>query len=308
MDLPVSLLRNRLLRQDLSAFIARSFATLLPATKFEPNWHIDLLAAYLNACGRGEIKRLIVNLPPRSLKSHIVSIAWPAFLLGHNPTQRIVCASYSQRLAEYHARDALKLMHSEWYRQVFANTEIAHAPQTAAMFATTQGGFRLSTSVGGTLTGQGGNVLIVDDPQNSQQAMSRSKRKWVQHWFEHTFASRLDDKRSGAIVLVMQRLHEDDLTGFLLKKGGWEHVAIPAVAEKDEEYRMNDCVYERKAGEAMSTREDAEVLAQVKQELGSHHFAAQYQQQPVPESGGLFKREWLKRFDLAEFRKQWGMD
>ncbi|MBY0407806.1 MAG: terminase, partial [Rickettsiales bacterium] len=246
------------LTHDFASFIGKVMTATDPATVYMPNWHIELIAAYLEAARRGEVRRLIINMPPRSLKSVCVSVAWPAWLLGHAPDSRIMAASYAAPLSVKHSLDCRHVMGSAWYRKLFPDTALARDQNEKHKFMTTRRGFRLATSVGGTVTGEGGNFLILDDPISPAQAMQKLAREQVNAWFEHTFASRLDDKKKGVIVLVMQRLHAEDVSGYLLKKGGWEHVCLPAVAVRDEEFLCGNFHYERKEGEVLHAgREDA---------------------------------------------------
>ncbi|MBV8938850.1 MAG: phage terminase large subunit [Alphaproteobacteria bacterium] len=289
---------HRLLRQDFASFIAKAFATICPGTGFVPGWHIELLAEYLEAARKGQITRLIVNLPPRSLKSVCVSVAWPAWILGHDPAARILAASYSANLALKHSLDCRQIVQSEWYRQVFPATRLSREQNEKHKFMTTRFGFRLATSVGGTLTGEGGGFLLMDDPLNPAQAASTVERERANAWFDHTFASRLDDKRTGVMVLVMQRLHAADLTAHLMEKGGWDCVRLPAIAPEAAIHDFGRVCVLREAGEPLhAAREDVMLLERARKELGSHAFAAQYQQEPVPRDGGLFKPWWLMRFD-----------
>lgn len=221
---------QRLLGTHLPAFIQKCFHTVNPGTPYLHNWHIDLIAAYLRACERGDIQRLIINIPPRYLKSLCVSVAWPAWLLGHDPSRRIIVSSYAQSLSLKHSLDCRLVMQSEWYRQVFQQTLLASDQNEKGKFLTTRRGMRLATSVGGSVTGEGGNFLILDDPHNPAHIHSDLLRQDTIDWFEQVFTSRLDDKKRGVIILMMQRLHEEDLSGHLLKKSGWEHLCIPAIA------------------------------------------------------------------------------
>jgi hypothetical protein len=207
-----------LLRQDFYTFIERSFQELNPQTQFLPNWHIEVIASELEACRRGDTTRLITNVPPRSLKSFCASVAFPAWLLGHNPSAQIICASYSQDLANKHSLDCRSLMASPWYRSLFP-TRLSRERQAVDEFQTTQKGFRVATSVGGTLTGRGGDFMILDDPLKPDEALSETQRKAVNEWYDHTLFSRLNDKRTGRIIIIMQRLHEDDLVGHVLGQG-----------------------------------------------------------------------------------------
>jgi hypothetical protein len=292
--------RNAVRRERFSAFLRAVFGTVNPGTTFLPNWHIDLLGEYLEALRKREIKRLIINIPPRSLKSLTVSVAWPAWLLGQNPAERILVASYAAPLALKHAQDCRLVMQRSWYKEVFPDTRLTRGENEKHKFVTTERGFRLATSVGGTVTGEGGNILIVDDPLNPLQALSHTQRDASNHWFEHTFATRLDDKQKGVMVTVMQRLHPDDLSGFLLQKRGWEHLCLPAVAPAQKTYSFGAVSHVRKAGDILHPlREDNALIEQAKHDLGSMAFAAQYQQHPLPPKGGMVELGWFGRFDLG---------
>lgn len=288
---------HEVLREDFHAFVEKCFTTLHPATEFLPNWHVTLIGEYLEACRRREIRKLIINMPPRMLKSVTVSVAWPAYLLGHDPSERIMAASYAAGLSVKHGLDCRNIIQSEWYRQVFPDMRIARDQNEKHKFATTQHGHRIATSVGGTVTGEGGNFLIMDDPHTPAQAMSLSQRESALQWFDHTFATRLDDKQRGVMVVVMQRLHADDLSGHLLAKGGWEMLRLPAIAEEAAALQMGEMHYLRKEGELLHPeREGAVQLDAMRQELGSYAFAAQYQQNPLPADAGMVRREWFGRF------------
>jgi hypothetical protein len=289
-------------QQDFLFFLRRVMATVAPHTAFLPNWHMGAIAAHLDAAARGEITRLIINMPPRMLKSTMVSVAWPAWLLGHRPGTRIMAASYAQSLATRHSLDCRTVMQSPWYQRVFPHTRLSADQNEKDRFATTQRGHRIATSVGGAATGEGGNILIVDDPLNPLQAAQASSRDAANRWFDHTFVTRLDDKRAGAIVVVMQRLHAEDLSGYLLEREGWVHLSLPAIAPERTMIACGDFEYVRPAGEPLhEAREDAVLLARTQRELGSAQFNAQYQQQPVPHEGGLLRPHWFPRFELKEW-------
>src|SRR3984893_657373 len=224
-----------LLRLDFYAFIERCFLQLNPRTKFLPNWHIEVMAAKLEACRRGKIKRLIICVPPRHLKSLAGSIALPAWILGHDPSAQILCVSYAQDLSDKLARDFRSIMNSRWYLALFPTRPLARK-QALQEFETRQHGFRLATSVEGVLTGRGADIVIIDDPIKPEEALSLSRRVSVNQWYDNTLFSRLNDKNTGCIILIMQRLHEDDLVGHVLQQENWEVVSFPAIAEKDERF------------------------------------------------------------------------
>jgi hypothetical protein len=229
-----------IIRSDLYSFIRASFPLVSPNDQFAGNWHIEAIACHLERIRRGELKRLIITLPPRSLKSICASVAFPAFVLGHNPKQRIICVSYSEALARKHANDCRAVMRSDFYQRVFPKTRISPNKDTELEFATTLGGNRLATSVGGTLTGRGGNLIVIDDPTKPQDAYSEAERERTEQWYSNTLISRLDNKTKDGIVLVMQRLHVDDLVGRLLEQGGWYHLNLPAIAEFEDSIELSD--------------------------------------------------------------------
>ncbi len=287
-----------LLRLDFVSFIQRSFHELNPGTEYLHNWHIEVIAHALEQCRTGKSQRLIINVPPRSLKSHIAS-AFSAFVLGHNPAAQIISVSYAQDLSDKLASDCRSLMQAEWYANLFQATRFAGRRQAISDYTTTQKGFRLSTSVGGVLTGRGADFIFIDDPLKPEEALSEAQRKRANQWFDHTLISRLNDKRSGCIVLIMQRLHEDDLVGHVLRQGGWTVVSFPAIAEADEthviETPFGRKTFTRRRGEALHpAREPLEVLARIRETQGEYNFASQYQQTPAPLGGGMIKTNWFR--------------
>src|SRR5580704_4006108 len=189
-------------RHDFYTFMHRAFRELNPRSSFLHNWHNELIASKLEACRRREIKRLIITVPPRSLKSHAATVAFPAFILGHNANAQVICASYGQDLANKHALGCRTLMNSLWFQRLFP-TRLSPHKQAVQEFMTTQNGFRLATSVSGVLTGCGGDYLIIDDPLKPEEAFSESQRNAVNAWFDHTLYSRQNDKQKGCIIIIM---------------------------------------------------------------------------------------------------------
>ena len=293
------------LRQDLYTFIERSFYELNPDTRFLPNWHIELIASELEACRRGETKRLIINVPPRSLKSHCATVAFPAFLLGHNPSAQIICASYAQDLASKHAIDCRSILNSDWYQGLFPTTRLSAQRQAVQEFATIQKGFRLATSVGGVLTGRGADFIIVDDALKPDEALSDTQRASVNQWYDNTLYSRLNNKGTGCIIIIMQRLHEDDLVGHVMEQGKWRVVSLPAIAEQEENHIIQTPFgvrrVQRLVGQALHPgREPLEIIQNLRETLGEYNFAGQYQQAPAPLGGGMVKLGWFKRYTPGE--------
>src|SRR5438309_10269715 len=191
-------------------------------------------------------------------------------------------------------------MTSLWYRQIFP-TRLAPHRQAVQEFITTRQGYRLATSTGGVLTGRGADFILIDDPLKPEEALSMPLRQACNEWFVHTLYSRLNDKRHGAIVLIMQRLHEDDLVGHVLAQEDWEILSFPAIAEADEVHCIETIwgprCFRRRQGEALHPeREPLATLDHIRRTIGEYNFAGQYQQSPAPLGGGLVKAEWFKRY------------
>ena len=298
-----------LLRRDFYGFAQKVFTTLNPGTPFTRGQHIRLVAEWMTFMREGTQGRMIINLPPRHLKSVLGSIALSAWLLGHNPSLQIICVSYSAEFSNKLSRDTRTIMESRWYRAMFPGTRLVRS--AANELTTTAHGCRMATSVDGVLTGRGAD-LIIDDPLKPDEALSDTQRAHVNEWFDGTLYSRLNDKRKGNILLIMQRLHEDDLTGHLEAKGGWDQLVLPAIAEEDidvviktESGPLRFC---RKAGEALHPeREPLETLHTIRQTIGEYNFAGQYQQRPAPRDGGMVKRAWFKSYTEAERPERFGL-
>jgi len=187
-----------------------------------------------------------------------------------------------------------------WYQRLFPLTRISHTKNTEFEVTTTRKGYRLASSVDGSLTGRGGDIIVVDDPLKSAEALSGSRREWVNNWFNNTLESRLDDKLNGAIVVVMQRLHNDDLTGTLLRSPEeWMLLKIPAIAEQQEKIPIGDNKFHfRRIGDVLHPkREPRPILESLRSRIGSDTFAAQYQQAPIPPGGVMIQRQWVNRYD-----------
>ena len=292
-------LLNAILRQNFAPFLRKVFQVLSPGQIFVPGWYIRALAYQLERLLRGEIKRLIINMPPRSLKSMAASVALPAYALGLDPTRRIISGSYSGELAHKYSNDFRSVISHPFYKELFPGTRIGPYKDSETEIEFTARGFRLATSTGGTLTGRGGDLIIIDDPLKPMDAMSAAKRNAANDWFLNTVLSRLDDKRTGAICIVMQRVHVDDLTGFVRRQSDdWTVLSLPAIAETFETVKLSEREeYIRRPGEVLAPdREPMEELQKMRRQLGSNLFSAQYQQAPMPPLGGMIKRHWVRRY------------
>jgi len=292
-----------LLGNDLYAFTHRSFLEL-EQSKFHLSWHLEVLAAKLEDVRCGRCKRLIVNVPPRHLKSLLISIAFPAFVLGKDPTKKILSVTYAQDLSDNLARRSRTLMTSGFYEALF-DTRLSKGREAVSDFETTSGGYRLSTSVGGVLTGRGADIIIIDDPLKADDALSELRRRSVNEWYDNTLRSRLNSQEDGAIIIVMQRLHADDLVAHVQQSETWDVLSFPAIAERDEIYDINTpygpTVIQRKQGEILQPALlSAATLETQRRAMTEYNFAAQYQQDPQPPAGNIVKREWLRFYNPNE--------
>ena len=286
-----------LLRNELRYFVWKCFQTILPGDRYESNWHIDAIVYQLLQVQAGETTRLLINQPPRSLKSICVSVAYVAWLLGHDPTRRIIVVSYSNELAAELHRQFRMVVEAPWYRAL--SPAMCPAKDTGTELVTTAGGSRYATSVGGTLTGRGGDLIVIDDPLKAEEAMSETARKRVIDWFTGDLITRPNNKERGAIVVVMQRLHEDDLAGHLIEQGTWRHLDLPAIAHEDSIIQTGpNKFFTRREGDVLHAKlESRTSLERTRAEMGPLKFSAQYQQRPVPQQGNLIQRDWFQFYD-----------
>jgi predicted phage terminase large subunit-like protein len=289
-------LLQAILREDLISFVRKVFATVSTGTRYLHNWHVDAIVHQLMRVHAGQSRRLLISQPPRSLKSICVSIAYVAWVLGHNPAHRVVVASYSADFAAELHRQFRMVINSAWFAALFPH--VKWAKDTGLEMVTTLGGGRYATSVGGTLTGRGADLIIVDDPLNATDAYSEPARKRVIDWYGGTLVSRLNDKKTGSIIGVMQRLHEEDLAGHLIEQGGWHCLELPAIALDDEVIPLGrGLTHRRCAGDVLHPeRESRTALEAIRTEIGSQLFSAQYQQRPTPPGGAMIKRTWVRRY------------
>ena len=301
-----------LAQSSMKFFLRQAFSTLNPTKKLHWNWHLDYLCDILEEVYKGNIKRLLINIPPRYLKSVICSVCFPAWVLGRDPSKRIIVASYSKILATKHSTDTRQVVMANWYKKLFPKTIIANGMNEKNKFCTTRNGFRFATSVNGTLTGEGGDILIVDDPHNPVNIFNKSNRKKTKNWFSGVFSSRLNNKKTGAIIVVMQRLHMEDLSGYILQKDNefalkynkneWFCVCLPAIADGVQKHFLYEKLYKvRKDGDVLFPEmEPKSVLDCLRRDLGEYNFEAQYQQNPIALDGNLIKKSWLKYFEKSD--------
>jgi len=303
-DLPKLLAAAR--RQDLSLFVMKVFETLHPGEDpLELAWYIRAMCNALHEVRAGNKDRLVITVPPRHLKSITAAVAFPAWLLGHHPSMKVMVASYSQDLARQHSNLTRAVMESAWYKRDFPRTRIREGGNRALELETTRNGKRKAVSVGGSITGFGAGIIVVDDCMKAEDVRSPARREEVRSWFDGTLQNRLDNKRVGQIVSIQQRLHEDDLPAYMLDKG-YEHLNLPAIAEKDERIAIGGGRFHlRRVGDFLNpVREDKAVLDRLRRDLGPVVFSAQYQQQPVAPGGNLIRLEWFGTYNQAPERHE----
>jgi predicted phage terminase large subunit-like protein len=295
------MLQRRLQRKDLARFIKQTFAIVDPGSEYKHNWHIDYIAEHLEAAYEREILRLIINIPPRNMKSICGTVAFPAWILGQNPSEQVLCGSYSSKLSVKHSVDCRVVMESLWYSALFPDVVIASDQNEKSKYQTTQRGHRIATSVGGTAIGEGGNFLIMDDPVNPKQAMSETERDTANDWMDQSWSSRRNDPKTSVEIVIMQRLHSRDPTGHLLQEAedDWTHLVLPQEAESDTviTFPRSGRVVKRKEGDLLhEERIGQKEVASIKKRLGSYGYSAQQQQRPAPLGGGLVKLDWFRRY------------
>lgn len=278
---------------SLYEFVKQSWHVVEPGVPFIPSWHIESICEHLEAVTRGQIKRLLINIPPRHSKSTIVSVMWPMWEWITAPQQKFLCASYSGNLSIRDNLKARRLIQSPWYQERWGDVfELSGDQNAKQRFENDKTGYRLATSVGGTATGEGGSRLILDDPHSAQEAQSDAMREVALEWFDVVWSTRLNNSKTDAMVTIMQRLHEKDISGHILEDiGGWEHLMIPA--EWDGVVRRTSLgQYDprRKKGELICPERFGEKeVADLKRLLGAYGTAGQLQQDPQPEGGGILK-------------------
>lgn len=285
---------RRARRTDFGYFGRRALADLVP--DLDNNWHHDAMFHLGEQVASGDVQRGIVNVPPRALKSVIFSEVLPAYLLGRDPAAKIICVSYSQALAESFAAKTREIMRKPWYRQLFPQTRLTSA--AIEHLKTTEGGVRIATSIGGAVTGFGADFIIVDDPLKADDAYSEAVRNSTNSWVQSSLMSRFNDRRTGAMLVIAQRLHQDDVCGMLTGLPGWTTLSIPLIAPASATYPLGlGKTYDRRAGELLhSERDTPDAIELLRNQIGSRNFEAQYQQQPTPPDGSVFRRKWLRDY------------
>jgi hypothetical protein len=296
---------NMALRGNLGFFVETVFATLNPSETFRPNWHIQAMCHGLNEVRRGRDKRLVITVPPRHLKSITVSVAYVAWVMGHDPSAKFIVASYGGELALQLARDFQRVMGSPWYKQAFP---AVGKPRRNAEgdLVTTAGGYRRAVSVGGALTGFGADYIIVDDLIKATDASSPAARAAMLDCFRGALISRLNNQETGRVIVIAQRLHEDDLPGHCIETGLYRHINLPAIAQGPQVIQLGGSkVHARATGDLLFPAfQSRTTLDRLRLEQGATFFSAQYLQDPTPAEGDLIRWADIQRYAAAPARRR----
>jgi predicted phage terminase large subunit-like protein len=298
-------------RRRLREFVRQAWPILEPGTPYVHGWHIDAICEHLEGITQGHLHNLIINVPPRHMKSYLVCVFWPAWEWIEGPWLEYLTSSYGADLA---IRDAVKsrwLIQSSWYQSRWGDRfHLAGDQNLKSRYENDHGGHRIATGVGGGATGEGGHRIIVDDPVKADDAYSDTVRQGANDWWDNTMSTRGNDPKTVARVIIMQRLAEDDLTGHVLEKMGqggeqYEHLCLPARYEprhtvtclgwKDPRAEPGALLWPERFGE--------EELGRLEVTLGEMGTAGQLQQRPAPAGGAIFKRDWWpaqRRYDAGD--------
>jgi predicted phage terminase large subunit-like protein len=319
-------------RRDLGYFTRQAWGLVEPGRRFVSNWHIDAIAEHLEAISRRDIHRLVINIPPRCMKSLSVAVFWPAWEWLDRPETRWLCASYAAPLATRDSvkmrrliqsqgagredpertlierlgyRGLLRLLHGDEAWELVGDVNLK------TRFENTQAGYRLATSVGGGTTGEGGDIVVIDDAAKAEEGESDVRREEVTEWHDGTISTRLNDPKTGAEVVIMQRLHETDLAGHLLTQdegiGDWTHLCLPMEYEPSHPFVWPDDPRTEPGELLWPERVGPTEVDRLKRQLGSYKAAGQLQQRPAPEEGGIIKTAWWRYYPREwQEGEEWG--
>lgn len=289
----------------MKGFVAYFWDVVEPGTDLRWNWHLDVLCEDLEALERGSITKEIVNVPPGTMKSLLMSVFFRAKLWSKNPRLRFLTGSYGSNLSMDQNVKLRDIIQSKKYKELYPHVVLSGDQNAKEFIKTTCGGWSIATSVGGLGTGLHPDYVVVDDPLTAQEALSEADRSTANKWIERTISTR-GKTRNVRFLLVMQRLNEEDPTGFLLRKGGYTHRRfpmrfIPTKTQEDGTVVYADPKDQRTVeGELLWPELFSEkIVRELEIDLGPYGAAGQLQQRPAPEGGGLFKREWFKYIETA---------
>ncbi|MEM6900957.1 MAG: phage terminase large subunit [Pseudomonadota bacterium] len=305
----MSLLKTRALialpalhRQRFYPFVRRAFDELFGEGVFSPNWAVRAMCAEIEHVILGTRRRLLITVPPRHLKSFITAVALPAWQLGRDPSHNTLVASYSGALAGEHARLFRRLISTKWYQDLFPHMQIDPRANRSDLTKTIEGGGRKAVGRSGSVTGFGADLIIADDFMSEEESRSETERANALETWTNTFLSRLNDQRTGKVIIIQQRLHDDDLAGYAIAQGNYRHLNLPAIAEDRGQFDLGfGDVHIREVGDVLDPeRFPQDVLDGLRLDMGPMAYNAQYQQNPTPPDGNIFRWEWFESYE-AEF-------
>lgn len=295
--------------RSLRNFVRQAWP-IVEGNEFVPGWHIDCICEHLEAVSRGQIRNLLINVPPRSGKSTLVSIMWPAWEWITQPQTRWLFNSYSENLSVRDAIRSRRIIQSQWYQSRWGTVyQLSGDQNLKHRYENTKTGFRIATSVTGSNTGEGGDRIVADDPHNVRDGESDLMRETVLQWWDEVMSTRLNNPNTSARVVVMQRVHQEDLSGHILEKGGFHHLCLPARYEvpvmieggiPEPGSLAHKCceIYEdprTEEGEVLwEGRFGDDVLVSLERDMGMYAAAGQLQQRPVPRAGAMFRPDWFR--------------
>lgn len=295
-------------QESLHEFLKQGWTSIEGGVPFISGWHIQAIAEHLEACYRREIKNLLIHIPPRSSKTSLISVAFPAWVWLQDPTQKFMYASYAASLALEHSLKCRRLIESSFYQSRWGHLyQLASDQNAKSYFENTAGGYRISTSVGASATGRGGNILVCDDPNNAKDGESELKRDGTNSWWSQVWSTRLNDPKQDVKIVVQQRLHQQDVSGYVMSgddSNEWVRLILPMEFEGSR--RARTIILPSTKGKVWQDprKEEGDLLCpdrfsmkevkRYKADLGSYGYAGQYQQRPAPEEGGIIKKHWFR--------------
>lgn len=289
-------------QESFDCFAQRAFEIIEPGTAYEWNWHIGCISEHLEASFRGELPWLIINVSPRTLKSVLVAQLYPAWVLGKDPHHQFIGASYAHSLAERNVMRTRQVISDGWYQSCFPNTRISNDQNQKDYFTTTKAGQYKGTGIGGTITGFGCDTLLLDDALNPKEGTSETIRNNTNSEIRSTLFSRFNDRAKARFIMIMQRIHEDDPTGNLMRDERYHLLKLPAEAKSHVNITLGKHKWEMQPGEYLTQRLGKAQLDELRVDLGEYGFVGQYLQEPVPAGGGEFRNGWIQYYQSGGVR------
>ena len=299
---------------SLHEFLKQAWSHIEGSIPFVDNWHLEAIAIHLEACYRRKIKNLIINVPPRTSKTTLVSVVYPVWVWLQNPQEKFMFASYANSLAMEHSVKSRRLIESNWFQSRWGKLfQLTKDQNTKKNFENNKKGYRISTSVGSSVTGSGASTLITDDPNHAGEGLSQVKREAANSWWDQVWSTRLNDPKKDVKIVVQQRIHEKDITGHILENDSnkdWVTLILPMefeIKRKCQTFVDGKLFWEDPRtieGELLvKDRFSEKEIKRYKRELGSYGFAGQMQQRPAPLEGGILQKTWFKKWDKDYYPK-----